>query len=246
MPVKILYIEDDLLVRENVAELLMLRGFDVSLASDGMEGIRLIDQVVPDLILCDISMPDIDGHQVLTSTRSIPALSHIPFIFLTAKADMIDLRKAMELGADDYLAKPFSISGLLAAIATRLKRVEQQGRIALSTNFLTTVKGRNERGYMLLKINECRCFNTQKRGYFVWHSRGLFHLSITLDKLMQGLDPQQFFRANRHFILHRSSILEYNYWEKGKYCIQINSTGNTQEVILPKARFKAFKNWLQG
>lgn len=247
MPVKIVFIEDDSQVRINVAELLVLKEYDVATADSGTQGINLIKQVKPDLILCDISMPDMDGHQVLTSIRNIPALSHTPFIFLTAKADMVDLRQAMNLGADDYLAKPFLISDLLAAIDSRLKRIGQrQDRMPLSAVYLKFIKGRNEKGFMLLQINECACFCTRERDYFVYHPLGLFQVRQSLDKLMKELDPQQFFRANRHIILNRKCIIEYDYWEKGKYCLQINFAQKNQEVILSKARFKNFREWLKN
>ncbi|SFE44324.1 response regulator [Spirosoma endophyticum] len=245
MSIQILVIEDVVQIRENIAELLTLNGYEVRMAEDGAIGIVEAKQWQPDLILCDIMMANLDGYQVLETIRTSPDLAHIPFIFLTAKADMVDLRQGMGLGADDYLTKPFLISDLLNAIDSRLKRSKQQ-RIDLvpSTTHLRMIRGRDEKGYMLLKTEECVSFFTQKRGYFVWHPRGTFQLDISLDTLVTKLDQKQFFRVNRHTILHRKSVQKYAYWDKGKYCLSVDIGGEPQEVTLAKARFRSFKEWL--
>jgi len=124
---KILVIEDEEPVRDNILELLTAEGFKVVSAKNGSSGVKLAQQQQPDLILCDIMMPELDGYGVLDSLRQDPATATIPFIFLTAKTDKTDLRQGMELGADDYLTKPFTADELLNAIATRL---EKQAAIA--------------------------------------------------------------------------------------------------------------------
>lgn len=123
---KLLLIEDETLIRENLAELLTLNGFDVYTAPNGKEGLMLATQHQPDLILCDVMMPELDGFQTLEIIRANPSLSNTPFLFLTAKADVMDTRKGMALGADDYLTKPFKMDTLLMAIQARLKREEQR------------------------------------------------------------------------------------------------------------------------
>lgn len=123
---KLLLIEDETLIRENLAELLTLNGFTVYTASNGNEGIVHATQQQPDLILCDIMMPEMDGFQTLEVIRANPLLSNTPFLFLTAKADMTDTRKGMALGADDYLTKPFTMDTLLTAIRARLQREAQR------------------------------------------------------------------------------------------------------------------------
>ena len=123
---KLLLIEDETLIRENLAELLTLSGFIVHTASNGKEGLIQATQQQPDLILCDIMMPEMDGYQTLAIIRSNPLLSNTPFLFLTAKADMTDTRKGMALGADDYLTKPFTMDTLLTAVRARLEREEQR------------------------------------------------------------------------------------------------------------------------
>ncbi len=105
---KILVIEDEEFVRENIVELLDAEGFEVIGAEDGRMGLNLAKAMVPDLILCDVMMPELDGYGVLTALRQDSILAAVPFIFLTAKAAKADLRQGMELGADDYLTTPFT------------------------------------------------------------------------------------------------------------------------------------------
>jgi two-component system sensor histidine kinase/response regulator len=128
---KILVIEDEKSVRENLLELLDAEEFDAIGADDGKTGVELAITHLPDLIICDVMMPELDGFGVLSRLRSCQETSMIPFIFLTAKADKMDLRQGMSLGADDYLTKPFTIAELLEAISVRFEKVaafEQQSQ----------------------------------------------------------------------------------------------------------------------
>lgn len=122
---KILIIEDNLDIREGTAEILELAGYDVLTAQNGKTGVELAQNNQPDLIICDIMMPELDGYGVLYLLGKNPETASIPFIFLTAKAERIDLRKGMEMGADDYLTKPFDDIELLNAIESRLKKRKQ-------------------------------------------------------------------------------------------------------------------------
>ncbi len=119
---KILVIEDEALTRENIALILRMEGYETCTAADGRKGIATALQQRPDLILCDITMPDTDGYAVLRRVREHSTMSGTPFIFLTARGDRGDLRQGMNLGADDYLTKPASASEILAAIRARLDR----------------------------------------------------------------------------------------------------------------------------
>ncbi|MBZ0277986.1 MAG: response regulator [Anaerolineae bacterium] len=118
----ILVIEDERAIREEVVDILRFEGFEVVEASDGLAGLELARQHHPDLILSDIMMAQMDGYGLLETLQSDPALAVIPFIFLTAKADIRDLRKGMNLGADDYLTKPFTREELLSAVSKRLEK----------------------------------------------------------------------------------------------------------------------------
>lgn len=121
---KILLIEDNADVRENTAEILSLANYDVAVAENGKVGVELAQKNRPDLIICDIMMPELDGYGVLHILSKKPETANIPFIFLTAKTEKGDIRKGMNLGADDYLTKPFDDTELLNAIEVRLKRTE--------------------------------------------------------------------------------------------------------------------------
>ena len=121
---KILIIEDEKSIRSGIADILMFEGFEVYEAENGLAGVQLAKEVLPDLILCDIMMPKMDGHEVLKQLRSENKTKLIPFIFMTALADHADVRTGMELGADDYLTKPFLRDELLTAIHTRLQKSE--------------------------------------------------------------------------------------------------------------------------
>ena len=119
---RILVIEDTDEVRENIAEILELDGYEVLQAPNGKVGITLATNEVPDLILCDVMMPELDGFGVLKILSKNQKTFHIPFIFLTARAEQSDFRKGMGLGADDYITKPFDDTQLLEAIELRLRK----------------------------------------------------------------------------------------------------------------------------
>ena len=120
---KVLFIEDDTVVRENTAELLELADYEVITASNGKSGVAIAKQEKPDIVICDIMMPEMDGYGVLQELSKDPETQHIPFIFLSAKTEHKDIRKGMDLGADDYLTKPFEEEELISAIESRLAKV---------------------------------------------------------------------------------------------------------------------------
>lgn len=123
---KILVIEDDDLVRDGVVELLSEEGFQMFNADNGLDGLRLAQKVLPDLIICDIMMPGLNGYQVLDALQQDQETALIPFIFLTAKSDRSDFRLSMQLGADDFITKPFRSEELKHAVMTRLSKVIKQ------------------------------------------------------------------------------------------------------------------------
>ncbi len=135
----ILLIEDNTAMRNNISEILELAGYKVFLAENGKVGVDLAKKEKPDLIVCDISMPELDGYGVLHILGKTAETSGIPFIFLTAKTEKADFRKGMTLGADDYLTKPFDDVELLDVVAIRLKKAS-----LLKKEFEKTAKGLNE------------------------------------------------------------------------------------------------------
>lgn len=121
---KILVIEDSLEMRENIAETLELSNYEVVTAEDGKKGVSAAKSELPNLIICDVMMPELDGYGVLHMLGKDPSTATIPFIFLTAKSESVDVRKGMGMGADDYITKPFEEMDLLDAIEMRLKKSE--------------------------------------------------------------------------------------------------------------------------
>lgn len=122
---KILVIEDNEDIRENLAEILELAGYNLLSAENGKRGIEIAEQFLPDLILCDVMMPVLDGYGTLSILRKKIQTADIPFIFLTAKSEKNDFRYGMNLGADDYITKPFESNELLSVVALRLAKAEK-------------------------------------------------------------------------------------------------------------------------
>ncbi|RNC87746.1 MAG: response regulator [Winogradskyella sp.] len=119
---KVLLIEDDAILRENTAELLELSGYDIIAAPNGKIGVEKAKSVLPDIIISDIMMPELDGYGVLESLSKNETTKFIPFIFLSAKTERQDVRKGMDLGADDYITKPFTEDELISAIESRIAK----------------------------------------------------------------------------------------------------------------------------
>ena len=132
---KILVIEDDPEMRRNLTTILRLEKFHPLAAENGRLGVELAKKEKPDLILCDVMMPELDGYGVIAALHADAGTVTIPFIFLTAKGEKPDVRAGMNLGADDYLTKPVAKTDLLAAIRSRLERATQQAVPEFKPNF---------------------------------------------------------------------------------------------------------------
>src|SRR5919112_5318347 len=132
----VLVIDDNNDIRENTAEILELAGYKTFTAENGRQGVDVAIKEKPSLIVCDIMMPELDGYGVLHLLRKNPDTQNIPFIFLTAKTERSDLRKGMEMGADDYVTKPFEDIELLNAVEVRLKKSE-----VLAQEYASTPQG---------------------------------------------------------------------------------------------------------
>lgn len=179
---KILLIEDNEAMRENIAEILSLAHYNVVTAVHGKEGVAFAETEKPDLIICDIMMPELDGYGVLHMLSRNSETASIPFIFLTAKAERSDLRKGMEMGADDYLTKPFDDLELLNAVESRLKkndilRKEFSKNLEGLQDFISDVRGSE----VLKKITEEKPLKLYKRKEEVYqegnYPRGLYFIS---------------------------------------------------------------------
>src|SRR5580765_4418384 len=132
---RILVIEDEPEMRRNITTLLRYQEYETFEAENGRKGVAAARREKPDLILCDVMMPELDGYGVLAALRADPATAAIPFIFLTAKGEKPDIRTGMNLGADDYLTKPVAKADLLGAIRSRLERATQQSALEFRPNF---------------------------------------------------------------------------------------------------------------
>jgi DNA-binding NarL/FixJ family response regulator len=132
---KILVIEDEPEMRRNLVTILRLEKFQVLSAENGRAGVELAKRELPELILCDVMMPELNGHGVLEALRADDTTVSIPFIFLTARGEKRDVRGGMNLGADDYLTKPVAKEDLLGAIRSRLERQNQQAQPVFKPNF---------------------------------------------------------------------------------------------------------------
>jgi CRP-like cAMP-binding protein/CheY-like chemotaxis protein len=170
MSKKVLIIEDNDDIRENVIEILELAGYQVYAAQNGKAGVDLAIKNLPDIILCDIMMPELDGYGVLYMLNKSPEAAAIPFIFLTAKVERVDLRKGMEMGADDYLTKPFDDMELLNAIESRLKKKElQQNFYSKSLDRLGAIIARNNGLDELKKIISERKIRQFKKNQVIYY-----------------------------------------------------------------------------
>lgn len=179
MSTKVLIIEDNDEIRENVVEILELAGYQVFAAPNGKAGVDLAIKNLPDIILCDIMMPELDGYGVLYMLNKNPETAATPFIFLTAKAERVDLRKGMEMGADDYLTKPFDDMDLLNAIESRLKKKKtQQAFYSKSLDNLGTIIAKSDGLAELKKVIQDRRVRQFKKNQVIYYegdkSNGLY------------------------------------------------------------------------
>lgn len=170
MKKKVLIIEDNNDIRENVVEILELADYLVFAANNGKTGVSLALAHLPDIILCDIMMPELDGYGVLTLLNKHTETESIPFIFLTAKAERADMRKGMDMGADDYLTKPFDDRELLTAIDSRLKKkTAQENSFSKSLARLQTLVQKHGGLEELSKIIHERKNRNFKKGQVIYY-----------------------------------------------------------------------------
>ncbi len=173
---KILLIEDNQDVRENTATILELENYDIITAENGKKGVEKALLHIPDIILCDIMMPELDGYGVFESLSNNPKTASIPFIYLTAKAEKADMRKGMNLGADDYLTKPFEDDELLEAIECRLQKND-----FLKREFSKNVQGVNEfldeasKHLNLEELSQDRSLQTYKNKEYIFKEGAAAH-----------------------------------------------------------------------
>lgn len=166
----ILLIEDNADIRENLEEILQLANYKVITAPEGQSGVTLAIKNKPDLIICDIMMPVLDGYGVIHMLQKNTDTVNIPFIFLTAKAERVDMRKGMELGADDYITKPFNSTELLNAVESRLKKAELLKQdLPANINGLNTIVSTATGRDLLKELTDDRNSNTYKKKEIIYN-----------------------------------------------------------------------------
>jgi len=247
---KILVIEDNAEIRENTAEIMELANYKVFTAENGRDGIEIALREKPDLILCDVVMPGLDGFGVLHLVHKNPVIRNTPFIFMSAKAERAEMRKGMELGADDYITKPFEKTELLQAIECRLKRAEwlmqdfvQQNDSENGTTLNGFSKAGNERDILSLFTDD-RDISKYKRKQIIY---------------VEGNRPA------RLYYIKKGKVKTYKTNEEGKELIvgiygegdflgyvallegtvykeRAEAMENTELAIIPKDEFDAIMN----
>jgi DNA-binding LytR/AlgR family response regulator len=219
---KILVIEDDYFVLTNIETLLLEENYSVYAASNGKLGIEKAKEIIPDLILCDISMPEADGYEVIKTLSRSKKTRSIPFIFLTAKVERSDLRLGMELGADDYLFKPFTINELLNSVKVRLhKRDELIADIIKDKS--DTGKGKRKRKYdmdekILVSVNDKQMFVGVNDIMYITSIDHYTSLKMSNGKsvLMRHTiqNWEDSLPENSFLRIHRGTMVNINYIEK--------------------------------
>lgn len=236
---KILIIEDSEDIRSNTAEILELSNYEVIVAENGKIGVAKAVANKPDLIICDIMMPELDGYGVLHAIQKNESIKNTPFIFLTAKTERGDFRRGMEMGADDYLTKPFDGTELLNAINSRLKKMELL-KTELSPDLggvrqLLQVSGKKE----LQSLTEDRNINRYKRKQAVFtegnHPNSLYFVLKGKVKAYKTNEDGKELVTDLYsvgdFIGHIALL------EKTSYKDTAEALEDTELAVIPKADF---------
>ena len=237
---KILVIEDNSEVRENIAEILELSNYKVITAEDGRTGVEVALREVPDLIVCDIMMPVLDGYGVLHLLSKHIETYGIPFIFLTAKSEKADVRKGMEMGADDYLTKPFDGIELLNAIEVRLKKATAMKKHTGSdldevNNFIADAK---KAGNLKLTSDEREVFDYKKKQMLYTEGqrpKAVYYLISGKVKIFKANDDGKELITN---IFSKGDFFGYTYiLEEISYKENAQILEDAQLMLIPKDDF---------
>ena len=227
----ILFIDDNIEMLENTSELLELSNYKVFTASNGKDGIKLAKKENPNLIICDVMMPGLDGYEVLHILSQDPKTEQIPFIFLTAKSGKSDFRKGMNLGADDYLTKPFEEMDLLSTIERKLKKFEARGYQSRELNFDDILKNKNTR---IFKSRE-KIFYESESPNFVYYIQSGEVKSWKIDNFGKELITNIY--SEKEFIGYTAVIEDTAYK---------HSASTLQDTILVAIPKTDFLSWIKS
>lgn len=209
---RILIIEDEKGIRENLAILLNSEGFKTFEASDGSEGITLAQKILPDLIICDIMMPGKNGYEVVETLQKNKNTAKIPFLFLTARVGYADMRKGMELGADDYLHKPFKEVELFSAIKSRLVKRELFVKMQYmpgEENKAEAVKIKCTAGKRTYYIESSEIVSIEAERQYtrvVTSDQRRFYMKKSLKAWQDELPPVNFVKLHRGLLVNRKYL----------------------------------------
>jgi DNA-binding response OmpR family regulator len=241
----VLLIEDNTDIRENMAEILELANYNVLTAPDGKEGVALAMNHQPDIIICDIMMPVLDGYGVIHMLQKSEKTQNIPFIFLTAKAERTEIRKGMELGADDYITKPFNGTELLNAIESRLKKSEFIKKnipsdISGFDTLISTVSGEES----LNKLKENRSTNVYKKKQVIYsegnHALRLYYIERGKVKTYKTNDDGKELVLE---LFNEGDFFGYNALLEGTgYKESAEAMEETEVAVIPREEFEQLVN----
>jgi DNA-binding LytR/AlgR family response regulator len=242
---KLLVIDDDPAILKSLKDLLVLADYRVKTVSDSINAVKTVEKFLPDLIICDVVMPVLDGIGVLLELSKNSITMNIPFIFLTAKSDLSDIRKGMELGADDYLIKPFTSGDLLRAIEIRLnKRNKILQEMQKTENIIPSRKKLTKDSFTILMTSEKP--EQIKIGSIVYiEAMGKYTRlvvsegkKITVRKLIKEwemiLPEDLFIRIHRSVIINLESVLRIEKWFNNSFRIYMK---NVEEPFEASRRY---------
>jgi CheY-like chemotaxis protein len=237
---KLLVIDDHDDIRENTSEILSLAGYQTETAENGKRGVEAAIKNPPDLIVCDIMMPELDGYGVLHLLRKNPVTENIPFVFLTAKAEKADFRRGMEMGADDYITKPFDDIELLNAIEVRLRKYD-----VLQTKYASDEKGvnnlikdLNSSGLLEMKLDLCETDDLTKKAILYQEGRrpkALYYLKKGKIKAYRMNDDGKEYITNFYTggdFIGYLPLLESKNYEDTAIALE-----DTEVVVIPREEF---------
>ncbi len=214
---KILIIEDDIAITNTIIDLLETEGYEVNTVTNGEDGVKHAKSFLPDLIICDISLPGINGFEVFSRLSKDEKMMKIPFVYLSARVSNEDVRHGMTLGADDYITKPFKISELLRVIEIRLKKnkilrssenldeEKKDKKLDDEEHILISVNDKPK----FLKIRDIKCITAEAEYSNVYTQDGEKYLVRKLMKSWEEILPE-----NTFLRIHRSTIININFIEK--------------------------------